>query len=127
MCKVGIIKQIAEKIAWVDKLKGGSMARSDWHICRSIGYLFVSAMCALICGCAAPTRIATNKGLLSGRRQTYVHPCPCGGWFLQRIRHAFKSKMISIAKDCGTVVEISEISPLELDKNVHMNRMKLAL
>jgi hypothetical protein len=101
------------------------MMRLTSSVVRSCGCISLLVFCALMYGCAAPTRITTNRDAnYQAEPKRLVVLANVSAGFGREFANVFNTKMISIAKTCGAEMEISEPSGLELDKNVHFDRMK---
>jgi hypothetical protein len=79
----------------------------------------------LVSACAPQTKIATNKAQsYSGDPKRIFVLTDIGSDFGADFGEAFRAKLTSIAAQCGAEMEVSRISSLELDENVHNIRMK---
>ncbi len=79
----------------------------------------------LVSACAAPTKITSNKaqGYTTEPKRLFILT-DIGSDFGKAFADSFQGKLTAIAQDCGAVIEVSKISSLELDANVHTNKMK---
>ena len=80
----------------------------------------------LVSACfVAPTRIASNKSenYTSEPKRIFVLT-DVGTEFGKDFSDSFQRKLTAIAKDCGAALELTRISSLELDENIHLNKMK---
>ena len=92
----------------------------------AIRVLAVGVAAAWLAGCAAPpSRIQTSKaeGYSKQPKRMFVLSTAGNDWG-NEFANSFESRITAIGTACGTTVQVSRINPLELDENVHANRMK---
>ena len=82
--------------------------------------LAVAFLCA---ACAAPSRIVSNKAAdyTQEPKRLFVVTDIGTDWGMDFF-NAFKARLGPIVAECGGVLEISRISSLELDENVHVRK-----
>ena len=85
----------------------------------------LALVCTFLAGCAPATKIASNKaaGYSFEPKRMFIFT-DIGSEFGNDFATAFQTKFTSIAQDCGVAVGLSRMSKLELDENIHINRMK---
>ncbi len=92
---------------------------------QAIASLFLVFFCAFILGCASPPTIESIKAPdYSGEPKRLFVLSVVETDFGKGFSSAFHKKLIEIASNCGATLEISQVSPLELNSNVHLERMK---
>lgn len=79
----------------------------------------------LLGACVTPSKIASNKADSYSKepRRLFIIT-DIGSEFGNDFFGSFERRITSIAQDCGAVLQISRLSNLELDQNVHANRLK---
>jgi len=90
---------------------------------RLTSLIFVSI---IVSACAAPrSQITSNKAEnYSTEPKRIFVVTDVGSDFGKDFADSFQSKLITIARGCGADVEVSTISTLELDNNVHSKKLK---
>jgi len=85
----------------------------------------VAACSALIAGCAAPTKISTNKAqnYTTEPKRIFVLT-DIGSDFGTEYANGFQRKAISIVKDCGAEMQVQFLSALELDESTYDQKRK---
>jgi len=79
----------------------------------------------VIGACAPATRVQSNKAqdYTSEPKRVFVLT-DVGSDFGDEYAQAFQERLVGIARDCGAVIEVSRINPLELDNSARTARMK---
>ncbi len=86
----------------------------------------VSFLTSILVACGA-----TLSHIISNRDQSYTAEpkrifvvSGIGNEFSEDFAEPFQAKLTAIAKDCGAELQVSRLTPLELNENIHTERMK---
>jgi len=87
--------------------------------------IIILLITSLITGCAAPTRIISNKSDSYNKEpKNVLLITDIGASFGTDFTNAFSQKFTDIFQQCGSSVAISRISTLELDENIHLKKIE---
>jgi hypothetical protein len=86
-------------------------------------HVLLLAVALLACACAAPSRIVSNKAADYQKepKRLFVVTDIGTDWG-NDFFNAFRTRLATIVRECGATMEVSRITSLELDENIHLRR-----